>query len=276
MSGEHKVELLCEALMVSRSGYYDWVHRRSVPGKRAQENAILRQRIRESFEGSRRTYGSPRIAHDLGCPGGRNRIARLMRRDHIQARQRSKYRVVTTDSSHAYPVAPNRLKGAKATRRNQIWVTDVTHILTAQGWLYLTGVLDLHSRKVIGWSMGTVLDAKLVVAALQMAINQRRPTEPLIVHSDRGRPFASNAFCALLAAHRFLASMSRKGNCYDNAFIESFWSSLKAELMPRQRFATNAQARSAIFEYIEGFYNKRRLHSSLGYKSPLDFESQLN
>jgi putative transposase len=155
-------------------------------------------------------------------------------------------------------------------------VTDVTHILTAQGWIYLAAVLDLHSRRVLGWSMSDILDAKLVVAALQMAIARRRPSTPVIVHSDRGRPFSSHAFRQTLATHGLLPSMSRKGNCYDNAFIESFWSSLKAELMPHRRFATNAQARSAIFGYIEGFYNRRRLHSSLGYRSPLDFESQPN
>jgi transposase InsO family protein len=183
---------------------------------------------------------------------------------------------VTTDSQHTDPIAPHRLQGLKATRLNQAWATDVTHVLTAQGWIYLTAVLDLYSRRVIGWSMAGVLDANLVVEALKMAIAQRRPETAVIVHSDQGRPFASRLYRQTLAAHGLLASMSRKGNCYDNAFIESFWSSLKIELMPRGRFGSAAFARSAIFQYIEGFYNRRRLHSSLGYRSPLDFESQLN
>jgi putative transposase len=276
MSGEHEIGRLCEALMVSRSGYYGWLRRRAAPGKREQENAVLRQRIRDSFERNHRRYGSPRIACDLGCRGRRNRIARLMRLDRLQARQRSKYRVVTTDSQHYDPIAPNRLLEVKAARLNEVWATDVTHIITAEGWIYLTAVLDLHSRRIIGWSMGEILDAKLVVAALRMAIDQRQPTTPVIVHSDRGSQFASGIYRETLAAHGLLASMSRKGNCYDNAFIEAFWSSLKAELMYRRRFASLAQARSAIFEYIESFYNRRRLHSSLGYRSPLDFEIQLN
>ena len=267
---------LCEALLVSRSGYYDWQRRQRVPGRRQTENTQLRQRIREEFARSRATYGSPRLARALGSPGRRNRIARLMRLERIWARQRSKYRVATTDSRHADPIAPNRLQGLVARRPDQVWVTDATCVLTGQGWLYVVAVLDVHTRRVVGWAMQEVLDTRLTIAALRMALGQRRPTGPLIVHSDRGAQFASAAYRQVLADHGLLASMSRKGNCYDNAFIESFWSSLKYELVYHHRFATRAEARTAIFDYIETFYNRARLHSSLGYVSPITFESQLN
>jgi putative transposase len=276
MSGQYKVAWLCEALLVSRSGYYDWRKRRRQPGPRQLENTRLRERIREEFARSRQTYGSPRLAHALGCPGRRNRIARLMRLERIFARQRSKYRPVTTDSRHGGPIAPNRLQGLAIQRSDQAWVSDATAVLTGQGWLYLVAVLDLFTRRVIGWAMSQILDAPLVIAALRMALGQHRPARTLILHSDRGAQFASAAYRQVLAQHGLLASMSRKGNCYDNAFIESFWSSLKYELIYHHRFATRAQARTAIFDYIETFYNRTRLHSSLDYLSPTNFESQLN
>lgn len=276
MSGRYKVAWLCEALLVSRSGYYDWVERRCRPRPRAAENIRLRERIRQEFARSRQTYGSPRLAQALGCPGRRNRIARLMRQERLFARQRSKYRPRTTDSDHGGPIAPNRLQHLTVRCPDQVWVTDATCILTAQGWLYLVAVLDRCTRRIVGWAMHQILDARLVIAALRMALLQRRPTGALIVHSDRGAQFASAAYRQVLAQHGLVASMSRKGNCYDNAFIESFWSSLKYELVYHQRFATFAEARSAIFNYIETFYNRTRLHSSLAYRSPIRFESQLN
>jgi len=273
MSGQYKVAWLCEALLVSRSGYYDWAERRRQPRPRALENMHLRERIRQEFARSRQTYGSPRLARALGCPGRRNRIARLMRQERIFARQRSKYRPRTTDSRHGGPIAPNRLPNLTIRRPNQVWVTDATCILTGQGWLYLVAVLDVYTRRVIGWAMHQILDARLVIAALRMALLQRRPQGALIVHSDRGMQFASAAYRQVLAQHGLLASMSRKGNCYDNAFIESFWSSLKYEVVYHQRFTTFAEARTAIFNYIETFYNRTRLHSSLAYRSPIQFES---
>ena len=276
MSGRYKLKWLCEALLVSRSGYYDWLRRRQAPGPRQRENAVLRQRIREEFLLSRQTYGSPRLARALGCRTSRNRIARLMRQERLWARQRSKYRGPTTDSRHADPIAPNRLLGLKPTQLNQVWVTDATCVLTGQGWLHVVAVLDVHTRRIVGWAMHETLDAPLAVRALQMAINQRRPKPALIVHSDRGTQFASAAYRQTLASHQLIASMSRKGNCYDNAFIESFWSSLKYETVYRHRYATRAEARAAIFDYIEAFYNRTRLHSSLGYVSPITFESKLN
>jgi transposase InsO family protein len=276
MSGRYKVSWLCEALLVSRSGYYAWREREQQPGPRQRENTELRQRIREEFIRSRQTYGSPRLARELGCPGRRNRIARLMHQERLFARQRSKYRVVTTDSRHDGPIAPNRLPEIVVQRPDQVWVTDATCVLTGQGWLYVVALLDVFTRRVVGWSMGRVLDAPLTIAALRMAIAQRQPTAGLIVHSDRGAQFASSAYRQVLAQHGLAASMSRKGNCYDNAFIESFWSSLKYETVYHRKFTTRADACTALFDYIETFYNRTRLHSSLGYVSPITFESHLN
>jgi transposase InsO family protein len=272
MSSQHKIAWLCEALLVSRSGYYAWARRLHRPGPRARESAQLRQAIKEEFTRSRQTYGSPRVAHALGCPGRRNRIARLMRQERLFARQRSKYRVRTTDSRHGGPIAPNRIRRLRIHRVNQVWATDATGILTGEGWLYLVAVLDLFSRRVVGWAMSPVLDAPLAMAALQMAIEQRQPPAALIVHSDRGMQFASAAYRQLLAQHRLLASMSRADNCYDNAFVESFWSSLKYEVVYHRRFATRATARTAIFDYLETFYNRTPLHSALAYPSPRQFE----
>jgi len=276
MSGEYKVAWLCEALLVSRSGYYDWRRRRGRPGPRQVANLQLGQQLRAAFTASRESYGSPRLARVLGCPGSHNRIARLMRREGIWARQRSKFRVATTNSRHADPIAPNRLLKVKANGPDQVWVTDATGVLTAQGWLYIVAVLDVYTRRVLGWAMHERLEATVPIAALQMAISRRRPPPGLIVHSDRGAQFTCHVYRRALASHGLVASMSRKGNCYDNAFIESFWSSLKYEVVYRRKFATRAEARTALFDYIESFYNRARLHSSLGYVSPITFESQLN
>jgi transposase InsO family protein len=276
MSGRSKVKWLCEALLVSRSGYYDWRQRRQSPGPRERENRVLRQRIREEFFRSRQTYGSPRLTRVLQGAASCNRVARLMRQERLRARQRSKYRKATTDSRHDGPIAPNRLLGLVPQRRDQVWVTDATCVLTGQGWLYVVALLDVHTRRIVGWAMHDSLDAPLVVRALIMAIAQRRPRSAVIVHSDRGTQFASAEYRQTLAAHGLVPSMSRQGNCYDNAFIESFWSSLKYEVVYHRKFATRAEARSAIFDYIESFYNRTRLHSSLGYVSPATFESKSN
>src|SRR5207253_2820074 len=211
MSAQYKVAWLCEALLISRSGYYDWKRRRNKPGPREVENTRLREQIREQFARSRRTYGSPRIAHVLGCPAKRNRIARLMRKERLYARQRSKYRPGTTDSRHGGPIAPNKLRGLTVRRLDQVWATDATCVLTGQGWLYLVAVLDLFSRRIVGWAMHQILDARLVIAALRMAWSQRRPVKPLIIHSDRGAQFASAAYRQILAQHGLIASMARKG-----------------------------------------------------------------
>ena len=271
MSGRYQVRRLCAALEVSRSGYYGWKRRRHSPCRRQRENEVLSVRIKEEFERSRRTYGSPRLARELKV--GRHRVARLMRQARIWARQQSKFRVATTDSRHNHTIAPNLLPEVKISRCNQAWCTDATALLTAEGWLYVVAVLDLHSRRIVGWAMAAYLDAELAISALKMAISERRPTAALIVHSDRGSQVACHAYKAILQKHNLVASMSRQGNCYDNAFIESFWSSLKYELAYRQRFTSRAVVRTAVFDYIEAFYNRARLHSSLGYISPVQFES---
>jgi putative transposase len=275
MSGHYSITTVCATLGVSRSGYYAWKDR--PPSPRAIEGQRLGVRIQVAFAGSRRTFGSPRIARQLGCPGSRNRIARFMREAGLQGRQKRRYRVRTTDSQHDQPIAPNHLAVAPApSRADQIWVTDITYVETGEGWLYVAGVLDLYSRRLIGWAMGSSLETALPLAALHMALRQRRPGPGLLHHSDRGCQYASAAYRQTLADHRCVASMSRKGNCYDNATMESFWSTLKHELVYRCDWATRDQASTAIFDYIEGFYNRRRLHSALGYQSPLDYESNLN
>lgn len=276
MSGSHNVAWLCEALLVSRSGYYDWLRRRHEPSRRERENRDLTERIRRVFAANRCAYGSPRITRELGGVASRNRVARLMRRQMIFARQRSKYRPQTTDSRHEDPIAPNRLQNLPVVRADQAWATDATCVLTTQGWLYVVALIDLYTRRIVGWSMGATLDTNLVLAALRMAVARRRPPAGLIVHSDRGAQFASAAYRAELVRHGLVASMSRQGNCYDNAYIESFWSSLKIEAIFGRRFLKRDEARSAVFDYIEGFYNPRRRHSALGYLSPIGFESQLN
>ena len=207
MSGSYKVAWLCEALLVSRSGYYDWKERRRRPSPRQVESTFLRARIREEFARSRQTYGSPRLAHVLGCPGRRNRIARLMRGERLFARQRSKYRHATTESRHDGPIAPHRARNLVVRRPDQLWVSDATGLLRGQGWLYLVAVLDVFSRRVVGWAIIPILDAPLVSAALRMALSQRRPARSLILHSDRGSQFASVAYRQLLAQHGLVASM---------------------------------------------------------------------
>ena len=272
MSGT-KVAWLCEALQVSRSGYYEWLRRCHRPCARRQRDADLLGKIREIFAAKQKAYGSPRVTRELNGAAGRHRVARLMRQAHLVARQRSKYRPKGTDSRHGYPVAPNHLKELQVERVDQAWAMDATYVLTAQGWLYVTAAIDVHSRRIVGWSMSDNLDTPAAIAALRMACQQRRPTGPVMVHSDRGTQFANHAFRAELQRHGFVASMSRKGNCYDNAFIESFWSSMKLEMIKRTRFRTRDEARTAVFRYIESFYNRERLHSSLGYLSPVSFES---
>jgi transposase InsO family protein len=195
----------------------------------------------------------------------------------LQGRSRRRYRVKTTDSRHDEPIAPNRLAACAApTKPDEIWTTDITYIETAEGWLYLAGVLDLYSRRVVGWAMQSSLETTLPLAALQMALLHRKPAAGLVHHSDRGVQYASASYRAVLAEHGVIASMSRRANCYDNATMEAFWSTLKNELVYRSRFVTRAAAKTAIFDYIERFYNRTRLHSSLGYQSPLDYESRVN
>jgi len=280
MKADYPVRLLCQALEVAASGYYDWQHRQTHPSARALEEALLRLAITQIHQDSRRTYGSPRIRHALAQRGrvhGRNRIARLMRQQAICGRAKRRFRVRTTDSEHGQPIAPNHLAQRPAPQRpNQTWVTDITYIATDEGWLYLAGIMDLFSRKIVGWAMDQNLDSRLVLASWNMALQRRRPPTQLLLHSDRGCQYASQEFRHALAQAQAVPSMSRKANCYDNATMESFWSTLKHEVIFRRHFATRAQAQQAIFSYIEGFYNPHRLHSSLNYLSPVDFESKNN
>lgn len=280
MKTQHPVRLLCRTFEVSASGYYGWRQRRRQPGLRARQNAELRQQILTLHQESRKTYGSPRIQKALAKAGrahGRNRIARLMHQEELRGRSARRYRVRTTDSRHDEPIAPNRLADRPApTAPNQIWVADITYIPTDEGWLYLAGIMDLCSRRLVGWAMEERIDTQLVLAAWSMALTHRQPASGLVFHSDRGCQYASADFRAALAQTNTLASMSRKACCYDNAAMESFWSTLKLELVYRGRFQTRAQARRAIFDFIETFYNRQRLHSSLNYLSPVDFENQTN
>ncbi len=276
MSDDHAVKLLCGVFAVSRSGYYQWLQASAQP----RANQVLTAKIQAVHAASRCTYGSPRVTVVLQNQGervGRHRVARLMRAAGLQGRQRRRYRVRTTDSCHDQPIAPNRLAAAPPPAQpDQVWVTDITSVDTDEGWLYLAGVLDLYSRRLIGWAMAPSLETALPLAALQMALRQRRPPAGVLHHSDRGCQYASAAYRQVLAAYGCVTSMSRSGNCYDNATMEAFWSTLKQELIYRHRFATRSQAATAIFDYIECFYNRSRLHSALGFKSPLDYESTLN
>jgi putative transposase len=278
MSHEHPIKAMCEVLAVSRSGYYQW--RSAQATARALHTEAIRAKITSVHKASRGTYGSPRVTvalHEQGEPVGRNRVARLMKEAGLQGRQARRYRVRTTDSAHDDPIAPNLLAEVPApTKPDTVWVTDITYVETGEGWLYLAGVLDLYSRRLIGWAMGSSLETALPLAALQMALRRRRPGAGLLHHSDRGCQYASAAYRSTLAEHGCIASMSRRGNCYDNATMESFWSTLKHELVYRHRFATRNEATTAIFDYIESFYNRTRLHSALGFKSPLAYESNLN
>jgi putative transposase len=280
MKNDYPIRTLCEHLEASSSGYYDWLNRRTAPGPRALANQALTQQIKAIHSQSRQTYGSPRIVaalHKQGCHHGRNRVARLMLAAGLCGRQRRRYRVQTTDSNHDQPIAPNRLAQVpKATAPNQLWVADITYIQTREGWLYLAGILDLYSRKIVGWAMSEHIDTALVLRALAMAVLHRQPPAHLLIHSDRGVQYASAPYRQALNQAGLLASMSRKANCYDNATMESFWSTLKLELIYRRDFTTHSQARTEIFDYIESFYNRHRAHSALDYLSPLDFENQNN
>jgi putative transposase len=274
MVPHYPIQDLCQVLRVARSSFYAWRRRR--PGRRATENQRLREKLAEFFASHRKVYGSPRLAVCLqraGIPCSRNRVARHMRALHLAARQKRAFRPKTTDSKHPHPIARNGLPAAgPPTAVDRVWVSDITYVLTAQGWLYLAAVMDLYSRKIVGWASRDSLETNLVKEALQQALAMRRPAAGLLHHSDRGSQYASSAYRALLHFSKITPSMSAQGHCYDNAAMESFWSTLKTEWLHQQNFQTRDQARLAIFDYIETFYNPKRLHSALGYLSPVDFE----
>jgi putative transposase len=267
------VEFMCEQLEVSRSGFYAW--RERPESAHQQEDTQLAEEVAQAHYDSRGTYGSPRVHAELQAQGrkvSRKRVARLMGEQKLAARRRRRS-VRTTDSNHRHPVAPNVLeRDFSPSQPNSTWATDITYVWTSEGWLYLAVVLDLFSRRVVGWSMSEHIDTPLVLGALEMALQGRQPPKGLIHHSDRGSQYASTEYQRALASRGLQCSMSRKGNCWDNAVAESFFSSLKMELVYLTQFATRHQAHLAIFEYIEVFYNRRRRHSSLGYLSPLEYE----
>jgi transposase InsO family protein len=269
------VATICRVLAVTRSGYYAWLVRK--PSARQVRQETLVTKIRRVHLEHRCVYGSPRVHRVLKGQGEyvcRNTVARLMRKAQIRPRTRRTFVPKTTDSKHGNPIAPNRLErdfGASAP--NQKWAADITCIATAQGWLYLAGVLDCHSRKVVGWSMAESMPTDLISDALKMAILRRKPKAELLHHSDRGCQYTSCDYRRLLERNGITASMSGKGDCYDNAMMESFWATLKTELVHHQHYQNHEQARASIFEYIEVFYNRKRLHSALGYQSPETFEA---
>jgi len=274
-AGEYPLGWMCQVLRVSMSGYYAWLRRPE--SRRSREDRRLLIEIRAIHRQSRRTYGSPRIYHELRerrLPCGRHRVARLMRQDGLEGTYRRRFRV-TTHSQHRWPVAPNRLQRRfEVATVDTVWAGDITYIWTREGWLYLAVLLDLCSRRIVGWAMSSRLTRRLPQAALQMAIGRRRPQAPILHHSDRGSQYASNDYRDALADAGLLASMSRRGDCYDNAPVESFFATLKKELVAGELFYTRRQARREIVDYIEGFYNCWRRHSSLGHISPAAFEEK--
>lgn len=275
---EFPLRLMCRVLEVSHSGFYAW--RTRAPSARviADERLLLNVRIAHRQSGE--TYGAPRVHQELQTQGthvSKKRVARLMQEDELVARQ-PKRGVRTTDSNHPHPIAPNLLArqfDVNGVRLNQIWISDITYIPTREGWLYLATVLDLASRRCVGWAMRETLEAELAVSALRMALGARQPAPGLIHHSDRGVQYACGAYRTLLDAHGVVASMSRKGNCWDNAVAESFFATLEHELIMKNDWHTRDEARVAIFRYIETWYNRQRRHSTLGYVSPAQYEEQL-
>ena len=276
---QYPVTRMCRVLEVSKAGYYAW--RKRVPSQRACSDLRLKLEIRVVHRKSRRTYGSPRVHNELRNQGircGRKRIERLMREDGLRAKKKRRFRV-TTNSNHVQAIAPNLLKRRFSVEEisgvNRVWSSDITYVPTRTGWLYLAVVLDLKSRAVVGWAMRDTLDTSLATDALMMALWRRRPGRGLMHHSDRGVQYASGGYQALLREHGITCSMSRKGDCWDNAVAESFFATLEWELIETSDWHTHEEARRAIFDYIEVWYNRQRRHSSLGYTSPAAYEEQL-
>jgi putative transposase len=272
---EFYVAFMCRMLHVSTSGYYQWCSEKQ--SKRTQDNEVLDAKIRDAHANEKCRIGSPRVTHRLRQSGfavGRNRVANRMRSMGLRAKAARKYKA-TTNSNHALPVAPNLLlQDFSATAPNQKWVSDITYIWTDEGWLYLAVVLDLYARVVVGWSMAERMTTTLVADALKMALYKRKFPKKVIVHSDRGSQYCSREYQALLGGHNLVCSMSKRGDCYDNAAMESWNHSFKVEAVHGERFLTRAAARAATFEYINVYYNRTRLHSRLGYLSPDAFEAK--
>lgn len=272
------VRAMCETLGVSPSGFYASCQREE--GPRQQSRVELRGQIEDVYTRSRGTYGSPRVYRELFEQGVRvceNTVAKLMRAQGLRSKRRRKFVPCTTDARHSFPTAANVLDRVfEADAPNRKWVTDITYIETGEGWLYMAAVLDLYSRKIVGWSMADHMRVELVESALSMALARRKPGAGLLHHSDRGVQYACDRYQQRLEQEDLVCSMSRTGNCYDNAAMESFWATLKTELVYHEKFETREAAKKAIFEYVEVFYNRQRRHSSIGYVSPETFEAALN
>jgi transposase InsO family protein len=271
----YKVSTMCRVLNVSRSGYYAWRDR--LPSGRRRDNAELLKRIRQIHMQSRSLYGSPRITAELNEQGlrcGKHRVARLMKNDSIRGQVKKRRFRRTTDSRHSYPLAANLLIGKKQTEG--VWASDMTYIPTSEGWLFVAAVMNVKSRKIIGLSMSDKISQKLASAALRDAVGRQKPPEGLIHHSDRGREYASYAYQDLLTEYGIVQSMSRSGNCWDNAYMESFFGTLMTELVHGEKYRSRLEARLSIFEYVEVFYNRFRRHSALGYKSPEQYQELLD
>ena len=271
----HPIKRMCEVLRLSRSGYYAWKNRQS--SIRWKENEELLSRIRVIHEQSRRLYGSPRIRAELIAQGfrcGKNRVARIMKEHAVRAEVKKRRFRRTTDSSHTYALAANLLLDKHQTEG--VWASDMTFVPTSEGWLYVAAVMNVQSRKIIGLAMGEKITQELASSALMDAVGRQGRFEGLIHHSDRGRQYASYAYQDLLKRYGMRASMSRSGNCYDNAYLESFFGTLKTELVHGERYRTRLEARLSVFEYVEMFYNRQRRHSSLGYRSPQQYARLLN
>ncbi|PWD62346.1 IS3 family transposase [Pectobacterium parmentieri] len=273
LSAFHAVKQICLLLNVSTRGYQSWRNR--TPSQRQLSNDILSQRLIQLHRDSRGTYGIRRLQSDLQDEQrfhGKSRISRLMKQCGLKAADQTRYKV-TTNSQHDYPIAPNLLNREFSPAAADVaWATDITYIRTEEGWLYLATVIDLYSRRIIGWSLSNRLKTQVVIDALEMAIRQRKPTRPVITHSDRGSQYASYRYRDVLKDNDLRCSMSGKGCCYDNAVMESFYHTLKTELMRGKAFVSREQAMNALFDYIEVFYNRRRKHSTLGYQTPVDYE----
>lgn len=278
MQTREPIQMLCQMLGVSRAGYYAHLQKSQRP--RRQQDQKLVEKIQPIFESSRRTYGSPRIQAALRRAGercGKNRVARLMRQSGLRAHQKRRFRPATTQSNHGLAIAENWLAKVPAPARpDQVWVSDITYLPTREGWLYLAIVLDACSRKIVGWQTADSLETSLVIQALQQARQRRGSADGLLHHSDQGAQYASRTHRELLITYQITASMSRRGNCYDNAMAESFFATLKTEAFTEVPPATKAQTKRQLFDYIEAFYNPRRFHSALGYKSPVEFENQFS
>lgn len=268
---------MCRVLGVSRSGWYDW-SKRAKPSRRELQDAALLKRIRQIHVSSRETYGSPRVHAQLARESvqvGEERVARLMRQAGLQGRVRRKFKV-TTDSRHLEPVAPNTLnREFQAQSSDSVWCADITAIPTLAGWVHLAAIIDLATRTIVGWSMATHMRTELVERALRNALSARKPAARLMHHSDRGSQYASDAYRKLLLRHGIECSMSRAGNCYDNAVIESFFGTFKQEWAHRHRWSGLSDARRATHDYIEVFYNRQRIHSALGYKTPAEVDTEV-